>query len=149
MEMRIEDILKLEHSDEHKVYGVEQYTIFEPLSNLETWGLEMETEEKIRERNYVFDTCNDGRSRAVKIVFYKEKPFAIYQYIGKGRVENEVIFDTIVYESLIKDYVSEYFQKREIDKMTMGTLDTMYHMENYDLGYFELENNKLVSKMGN
>jgi hypothetical protein len=147
MEMKIEDILKLEHSAEHPVYGLEQYTMFEPLSSLDVWGMEMETGEKITERNYVFDICNDGRSRAVKIVFYEEKPFAIYQYIGKGRIENEVIFDQDVYEGLIKDYIAEYLQKLNTDKMTTGTLETTYHMKNYDLGYFELENNKLVSKM--
>lgn len=147
MEMKIQDILNLEHSDEHPVYGIEQYTLFEPLSGLDTYGLEMKTREELKERNYVFDTCNDGRSRAVKIIFYKEKPFAIYQYIGRGRVENEVIFDKSVYEELIQDYIAEYLKKIEVEEIKTGTLTTNYHMENYDFGYFEVKNNKLFSKM--
>jgi len=147
MEMKIQDILKLEHSEEHLVYGLEQYTMFQILSNLDTWGMEMKTSEKLKERNYVFDTCNDGRSRAVKIIFYQNQPFAIYQYIGKGRVENELIFDKSVYEGLIQDYIAEYLKKLEVEEMKTGSLDTMYDIENYDFGYFEVENNKLLSKM--
>jgi len=147
MEMKIQDILKLEHSAEHPVYGLEQYTMFQILSNLDTWGMEMKTSEKLKERNYVFDTCNDGRSRAVKIIFYQNQPFAIYQYIGKGRVENELIFDKSVYEGLIQDYIAEYLKKLEVEEMKTGSLDTMYDIENYDFGYFEVENNKLLSKM--
>jgi len=149
MEMKIEDILKLEHSAEHPVYGLEQYALFEPLSGLDTYGMEMQTSEGLMERNYVFDTCNDGRSRAVKIIFYQNQPFAIYQYIGKGYVENEVIFDKSVYEGLIKDCITEYLKKLEVEEMKTGTLTTAYHMENYDFGYFELENNKLISKTDN
>lgn len=147
MEMKIQEILKLEHSAEHPVYGLEQYALFEPLSGLDTYGMEMKTSEELKERNYVFDMCNDGRSRAVKIIFYQNQPFAIYQYIGKGRVENELIFDKSVYEGLIQDYIAEYLKKLEVEEMKTGSLDTMYDIENYDFGYFEVENDKLISKM--
>lgn len=144
IETTIERILELNYFNEDKVYGLEEFNIFQPISNLDTWGMDIETEDKIRERNYVLDQCNDGRSRALKVILYNDIPFALYQYIGKGNIENEVIFNKEVYGLLLNDYISEYIQK--IGQNNVANITDEYIIENYNMAYFELVDNSLIAK---
>lgn len=143
IETTIETILALDYHSEGRVYGLDEFTIFQPLSNLDTWGMDIETEKKIIERDYVEDNCNDCRSRALRVILYNDTPFAIYQYMGRGNVENEIIFNKEVYEQLLKDYISEYLQKLNTP-MVASVTDT-YVIKNYNMAYFEVEDNKIIA----
>lgn len=144
IETTIRRILALEDFSEDKVYGLEEFEIFKPISNLETWGMEIETENNIREKSYVLDQCNDGRSRDLKVISYNDIPFAIYQYIGKGNVENEVIFNKKVYKKLVLDYFSEYISKTTTKNF--GDVEDTYIVKNYNMACFEFVDNSLIAK---
>lgn len=143
-ETTIRNLLMFEHTREDKFYAdFSQFTIFEPLAALDTFGMSFKTTDDLTQREYVQDLCNDGRSRDVAILFYKEKPFVIFQYRGKGNYENEAIFDKEVYKSFINDYITEYLEQQEIKVVKT---DSKYIVENYNMAYFQIENNKIMAK---
>lgn len=143
-ETTIKELMKFEHKRVDKFYAdFSEFTIFEPLAGLYTFGMSFKTTDDLIQREYVQDLCNDGRLRDVAILFYKEKPFVIFQYRGKGNYENEAIFDKETYKSFINDYITEYLNQQEIKVVEP---DSKYTVQNYNMAYFEIENNKIVAK---
>lgn len=145
MELTIQQILDLEHKREERLYiPFYDFTIFSPLSELDTHDIEIEVEKQLTERSYVWDTCNDGGARDVIVMLYQNKPFAIYQYIGKGYVANEKVFDAEVFQQFLRDYLAEYLAKKVIVE---AEKEQLYTIGNYNLAEFVLEENKLISKV--
>ncbi|MDK2600484.1 hypothetical protein QO179_23590 [Bacillus stercoris] len=144
VKMPIRDILKLKYDGGDERVIIEELSMFHCIYNLDTYGMDIKTEELLTERDYVVDTCNDQRSRDLKVIFYKGRPFAIYQYIGKGYTQNEVIFDKTIYGQFLADYFAEY---SKVFAFKHGqTIDDIYTISNYNMGYFEFEDGYLVSK---
>lgn len=145
MELTIQQILELEHKNEERLYiPFYDFSIFSPLSELDTDDMEIEVEKQLTERSYVWDNCNDGGARDVIVMLYQNKPFAIYQYIGKGYVSNEKIFDAEVFQQFLRDYVAEYLSKKVISEVGK---EQSYTIRNYNLAEFVVEDNKLISKV--
>jgi hypothetical protein len=139
----INEILKLQHVREDKMYtSFCEFTIFSPIDGMDTYGMELEVMNDLTERVYVQDYCNDGRSRDLNVILYKGRPFAIYQWLGKGYVDNEAIFDKEVYSEFIRDFIHEYLAKKEVHIVDK---DSAYIVKNYDLAYFEIKNNQLIA----
>lgn len=139
----IEDILKLTEFNEDICYNISEIEMFQPLASLDTWGLEIKTAEKLTEKDMIKDLTNDGRSRQLSILLYESIPFALYQYIGKGNVNNEVIFNKDVYLKFLKDYMNEYIEKKSDIKVV--DLNSEYKAENYDFGVFIIEDKCITS----
>lgn len=139
----IEDILNLNVVSEERCYNLNEIEMFQSISNLDTWGLNLETEDKLTEKDVIRDLTNDGRSRQLSILLYDNQPFALYQYMGRGNVENEVIFNKEVYLDFLKAYMTEYVEKKS--SMTVADLQQEYTASNYDFGVFIMEDNTITS----
>lgn len=145
IEMTIEEILKLDYISEDDVYGVNELNMFNMLHSIYSYNSDFEIQNLFKERDYVKDYSNDGRSRQVKILLYKDRPFAIYQYIGRGNVENEQVFDVNVYKELIKDYIAEYVAKELSKEIKIADINSPYTMRNSNMAHFEIKENKIYS----
>lgn len=139
----IEDILNLESFSEDRCYSIDEIEMFNSISNLDTWGMDMETEAKLTERDIIKDLTNDCRSRQLSVLIYEDIPFGLYQYIGKGNVENEVIFNKEVYLKLLKDYMNEFIEKK--NNIEVVDMQYEYTARNYDFGVFYIEENAITS----
>jgi hypothetical protein len=145
MRLTINKILKLTPEREDFCYGYDELPFFQPIIEIINTVQGTETEKQIIQKDYVKDFTNDCRSRQLSVLFYKNKPFALYQYIGKGYVENDVVFDREVYKEMVMDLMTEYFGIREIAEISR---DQIVNIRNYDMGEFYIEENTLCSKKG-
>lgn len=143
MELSIDQILSLKSYSEDKVYGLDEFEMFQPLSGFDTWNMSLNVEDQLMERELVLDKCFDGRSRSLLVILYKEVPFALYQYMGKGYVKNEVIFDKVIYEDFIRDYINEYLQS--LDSIEVSNTNEKYIIQKYNAAHFEIIENGIVS----
>lgn len=141
--MEIKDILELPCYQEDQAYGFEELEMFTSLGCLQTWGMDLETPRKVIGRELVTDRTFDCRSRQLTVLIYDGKPFAIYQYIGRGDFRNETIFDKETYLKLMSDYMKEYVSK--LDDLKIQPINYEYEINNYDFGVFIEDEGKLVS----
>ena len=141
--LTIEEILKLTPYSEDSLYvDFMDLDGFEMLSQLGS-GTAPETFKDLVDKQYVKDFCNDCRCRELHVLYYKERPFYIYQYIGRGRHENMAILDEKVHSEFIIDCITEHFKEpSDIKQMTPQETYTVY---NYNSGFFSIENGILVS----
>lgn len=149
--MTIEEILSLEHSEEYQFYNIDELDILYPLSVLDTSDISMDIDEHITEREYVTDLCNDQRSRDLRVILYQGIPFAIYQYIGRGHITNEVIFNKEMYFKLLKEYLAEYTIKTSSESaITSGnkflSIQDSYEIKNYNGARFNINDNSILAK---
>jgi predicted DNA binding protein len=147
LEMKIEDILKLAYDSEEEVYSFGELYMFNMIQNLhdELSDQNFESLKQLKARSYVKDYCRDSRSRELYVMLYKNRPFAMYQYIGRGSAENEEIFDKEVYSEFVKDYIEEYLEKSQfVEKCSQ--VDSIYTIENYNMAYFEIVDNQIYAK---
>lgn len=141
----IENILKLDCVNEERLYGgFEDFSIFVPIQSLEHYCSNFKSMEHLKVKEYVADYCNDGRSRDLNILTYKGVPFAIYQYMGKGYIENEMVFNQEIYDTFLQDMIKDYLS--EMDSCKAVPLDTKYTVRNYNLAHFEIEDNKIYAR---
>ncbi|MBP1309048.1 hypothetical protein JOD82_002068 [Paenibacillus sp. 1182] len=136
METTIQEILNLKYMREDKVYNLDDLCMFNMLRDLHSY--DSETQQSLTERSYVRDHCNDSRSRDLNVLLYRDRPFAIYQYMGRGNVENEVVFNKDVYEEFIRDSISEYLSKRLYADTDVVDVNSPYVIQNYNMAYFEI-----------
>lgn len=146
LNLPIVEILKLKPTDETDFYfPFYDFPTLEALSGLDNEFQPSQTKEKMKIREYVKDLTHDGRSRTLSIITYENKPFAVFQYLGKGDIENFHIFDENTYEKLLGDFVTEHV-KYLSKKDESVTLDANITIKNYNDGYFSIENNQIISK---
>lgn len=136
----------MQPTDETEFYfPFHDFPTLEALSGLDNKFQPSQTKEKMKIIEYVKDLTHDGRTRTLSIITYENNPFAVFQYIGKGNVENFHIFDQTTYEKLLGDFVTEHVKHLSKEDESI-TLDASITIKNYDDGYFSIENNQIVSK---
>lgn len=146
LNLPIAKILKLQPTDKTEFYfPFHDFPTLEALSGLDNKFQPSQTKEKMKMIEYVKDFTHDGRTRTLSIITYENNPFAVFQYIGKGNVENFHIFDQTTYEKLLGDFVTEHVKHLSKEDESI-TLDARITIKNYDDGYFSIENNQIVSK---
>jgi len=143
LELTIQEFLEMKHHSEERVYGYTELEMFSSISNIDTWGMEIKTLNDLKERKLVVDTYNDGRARQIYIVAYKGTPFAIYQYMGKGYIENEIVFNKNVLSEFLIDYIKEYISYE--NSYSNKSVSDTYIARNYNGAKFKVENNSIVS----
>jgi hypothetical protein len=142
--LTIEEILKLTpYSEDSTFVDFMELEGFETVASLGD-GSTPETLKYLVDKQYVKDLCNDCRCRDLHVLFYKERPFYIHQYIGRGNNENMAILDEKVYSEFIVDCVTEHFTQRNSVKR-MGLQDE-YTVHNYNDYIFENMEGKITAK---
>jgi hypothetical protein len=142
MKMTIEEILKLTPQDEGKSYiAGGEIGFLSPLDTIHN-EIPMEFYDNFTFKSYVEDQNNDCRSRSLEILFYRNRPFAMYQYMGRGEYENEAIIDKEVYKEFISNATIAAIENTDIK---IKQKSDMYEIKNYDRGTFIIKKNKIIS----
>lgn len=102
-------------------------------------GLNINDYEDTKLRVYMYDECYDQRSREINVLEYKGIPFYLYQYVGKGYVENE----TVINAEVMKEFMFTHIQKA-LNSMLFNEEDG-FNLETYSAKLF-IEDNKIITR---
>lgn len=103
-------------------------------------NLSEEMEQRVEHKDFMLDWCNDGRSRTLEVIFVDKKPVIIWQYIGKGYIENVKVIDKDLLEELRLDIM-----RNEEETAEYIGLDEEYEVMNYNTATTALLDNQLVA----
>lgn len=141
---KIVDLLTFESKESDFYYELGDFWMFRRISSINPEGLDIAAEKELKVRSYVDDYAHDGRSRDLQVLTYKGRPFAIFQYRGRGSVEEEEVFNKEVYEKFNRDYFNEYLSKVDFgDDIT--DIESEYVVTNYNMSYYEVQGNQICS----
>lgn len=141
---KIVDLLTFDYRENNFYYELGDFWLFRRISNINPEGFDIAVEKELKVRSYVEDCGHDGRSRDMQVLAYEGKPFAIFQYRGRGNVEEEEIFNKEVYEKFHRDYFAEYLAKVDFGE-DITDIQEEYLVTNYNMSYFEVKGNKIYS----